>query len=302
MQNDQDDYDVFLQTWKPSAQLDQATLPQYLFDPVLRNRVLSDQSGDAAAKRTDYVKGKKTLDSGEQRARAYDFFCEKQSEWAAEFCDYLLSGGVPTTKIDVYINSFVSHWVDGKKRRQDSPEMLSIKASIRDFDRHHAKDSARFVANPVDESTEALFLPDEMRVVFDANNGLISSFLPDYIEALGEEQLVASLDDLHARRGVYMPALADNIRRELNYLSSYSLALGPVEQFAQTFTSDTKTKGIAMIFSAPITTLQDRVVAFAPFVCGMDISQLELVIAPPVSPSILQDNGVHGGIHEYSFT
>ncbi len=41
--------------------------------------------------------------------------------------------------------------------------------------------------------------------------------------------------------------------------------------------------------------------AFAPFVDGMDLSQLEFVVAPLVERTPLRDHGEHGGIREFSF-
>jgi hypothetical protein len=155
------------------------------------------------------------------------------------------------------------------------------------------------VVNAVDDSVPPLLAPTEMAAIFEANNGLIEAFLPDYVDHLGDEG-PGSLDDLYVRRGVYMSAV-DRVRRELHYLSSYSLTLGPVEQFAQTWTLATRDVGEPSIFSGPLPAIQHRVVAFAPFIEGMDLSQLEFVVAPPVEEMPLQDDGVHGGIHEFSF-
>jgi hypothetical protein len=58
---------------------------------------------------------------------------------------------------------------------------------------------------------------------------------------------------------------------------------------------------VPSIFSAPLPAIQDRVVAFAPFIDGIDLSQLEFVIVPPVEEMPLQNDGVHGEIHEFSF-
>ena len=98
-----------------------------------------------------------------------------------------------------------------------------------------------------------------------------------------------------------MPAVPGPLREELHYLSSYSLALSPVEQFAQTWTNSTKNSGVPSIFSAPLPALQARAVAFAPFVEGMDLRQLELVVAPPVKPTQLIYRGTRGGIRDYEF-
>lgn len=178
--------------------------------------------------------------------------------------------------------------------------MLEIKSSIREFDRLvHPKQFGRFVINAVDEGIPPLFTPEEMAAIFQANNWLLEAFLPDYLDHLGGEG-PGSLDELYVRRGVLMPT-QDAERRELHYLSSYSLALGPVEQFAQTWTSATQAGGIPSIFSAPLPAIQDRVVAFAPFIVNMDLSQLEFVVAPPVEEMPLEHHGAFGNIHEFSF-
>ncbi|MCS3479357.1 hypothetical protein M2212_006203 [Bradyrhizobium elkanii] len=293
------EYDLFLQTWEPGARLVHASLPQNLSDPFSRKRLLDDSTGSAPVARTPFAQGQKVMASEETIARAYEFFRERHVRWSAEFRDYVLARNVPEEKLDAFVTSFATLWIDGRKRRQDSPEMLAIKASIRDFDRLCRPDHAgRFVINPIDGAVP-LFTPTEMAAIFEANNGLIDAFLPDYVDHLGDDG-PGSLDDLYVRRGVYMPAV-DRVRRELHYLSSYSLTLGPVEQFAQTWTPATQGIGEPSIFSAPLPAIQHRVVAFAPFIAGMDLSQLEFVVAPPIEEMPLQDDGVHGGIHEFSF-
>jgi hypothetical protein len=178
--------------------------------------------------------------------------------------------------------------------------MLAIKASIRDHDRKcHPSLEDRYVINRIDPSTKALFTPEEMAAIFEANYGLIDALLPDYLDHLGDEG-PGALGRLFVRRGVCMPSVND-VRCELHYLSSYSLSLGPVEQFAQTYTPATQRKGVPTIFSAPLPAVQGRVVAFAPFVDGMDLRQLEFVVAPPVESTPLQDDGEHAGIREFSF-
>ncbi|ASY62564.1 hypothetical protein SJ05684_c11080 [Sinorhizobium sojae CCBAU 05684] len=43
-----------------------------------------------------------------------------------------------------------------------------------------------------------------MAAILEANNGLIDAFLPDYLDHLGDKG-TGSLNELHVRRGVYMP-------------------------------------------------------------------------------------------------
>ena len=301
MVDEQDDYDIFLQTWEPSERLIQASLPQNLSDPFSRQRLFADSTAGAAVDRTVFVRGPKMMEAEERAARCYDFFEANREKWVAEFRDYALSKGVPTAKLDSYNTSFARDWVDGLKRRQDSSEMLAIKASVRDYDRKcYPTLEDRYVINSVDPSIQPLFTPQEMAAIFQANYGLIEALLPDYVDHLGNEG-PGALSDLYVRRGVYMPSIED-VRRELHYLSSYSLSIGPVEQFAQTWTPSTEGRGISSIFSAPLPAIQERVVAFAPFVEGMSLSQLEFVVAPPVEHTPLQDDGEFGGIREFSFS
>lgn len=279
--DERDEYDIFLDTWGPGERLRHATLPQNLSDPFTRQRLFEDSSGAAPVERTAFCDGPKVMVAEELIARDLNFFVDRQKKWSADFRDYVLKKGVPSSKLDTFIISFAQTWVDGRKRRQDSPEMLAIKASIRDFDLLCTPSMAgRFVINPVDEGISPLFTPTEMAVIFQANYGLLGAYLPDYLDHLCDEG-PSSLDELYVRRGVYM-AKPEAVRRELHYLSSYSLALSPVEQFAQTWTPSTRGAGIPSIFSAPIAAVQDRVVAFAPFIENMDLAQLEIVVAPPV--------------------
>ena len=124
------------------------------------------------------------------------------------------------------------------------------------------------------------FTPDEVQAIFDANAGMIEALLPDYVDHLGNEGQ-GSLGDLYIRRGVYVSAVETDVRKELHCLTSYSLALGPVEQFTQTWTPQTRDNGNPTIFAAPLAAAQNRVVAFAPFIANMDLRQLEFVVARP---------------------
>lgn len=300
MSDEQDDYEVFLDTWEPGERLRYAILSQNLADPVVQDRLLSDSTGAMPLVRTAFSPGLKVMDVNEGEARLYTFFEDRQEKWAEEFKDYLRSRGIAETKINAYSKSFANYWVDGRKRRQDSAEMLAIKASIRDHDlEFHPRTAGKFVINPVEKEPQSLFTPDEIAIVFEANRGLVDAFLPDYVDML-DAPFVSSISDLHVRRGVLMPTI-EKVRHELHYLSSYSLALGPVEQFAQTYTPATRGSGVQSIFSAPLPAIQTRIVAFAPFVRDMDLRQLELVVAPPIASTPLQHDGEFAGIHEFSF-
>lgn len=297
---DLDEFDLFLQTWKPSERLLHSTLSQYINDPLSTKRLFSDSTSGALVERTQFANGKKVMEPDELEARAFSFFVEKQDEWAAHFEDYVLTKGVSQRKFEIFVQSFVKEWIDGKARRQNSPQMQAIKMSIQNLDHClYPAQAGKWVINAVDDGVCPLFTVEEMAIIFEANDGLIEALLPQYVDHLGAEG-PGCLGDLYVRRGVRMPQI-EELRRELNYLSSYSLAIGPVEQFAQTWPLAAKQDGIPSIFSAPISAIQHRVVAFAPFIKGMDLDQLELVAAPPIKRTPLQNDKQYAGIYEFSF-
>jgi hypothetical protein len=233
--NEPDELDLFLQSWEPGERLVHASLSQNLNDPFVRKGLFDDSTGSASVARTPFSQGQKVMAKEELIARAYHFFQDRHEGWAAHFRDYVLHRSVPEDKFNTFVTFFAKLWVDGSKRRQKSMEALAIKASIRDFDRLcYPTHAGRFVIYPVADSVSPLFTPTEMAAIFAANNGLIEAFLPCYLDRLGNEG-PGSLSDLYVRRGVYMTAV-DTVLRELHYLSSYSFTLGPVEQFAQTWT------------------------------------------------------------------
>ena len=88
---------------------------------------------------------------------------------------------------------------------------------------------------------------------------------------------------------------------EVSYLSSFSFAIGrPTELFAQTMRRRVCTR-FPCIVSCPINAIHDRIVAFAPFINGMTLDQVEIVVAPPIRATPLSHHGKFGDINEYSF-
>jgi hypothetical protein len=300
MKSGRDDYDVFLDSWEPGAILTYATLSPNLNDPVARQRMLDDSTGRADLPRSAYTPGIKLIAPPERALRGWEFFEAHHFEWSTHFRDRVENADIDADKLDLFIQSFSTLWVDGRSRRQDTPEMMGIKAAIREHDRaYHLRHAGRFVLAPVDDDIAPTFTPTEMAAIFEANASLLDVLIPDYLDHLGNNG-PTSINEIYVRRGVYMPSVSE-LRTELHYLSSYSFALGPVEQFAQTWTNATRDAGVPSIFSAPLPAVQKRVVAFAPFIAGMDLRQLELVVAPPIEPTPLRCLGEHGGIHEFEF-
>ncbi|WP_156432442.1 hypothetical protein [Burkholderia sp. MSMB1498] len=302
-----DDYDKFLTTFDEEAvpALNYATIEPNLFEPLVQQRLLeSAADGGAEVERAPYAQGQKQIAIDELALGALDFFQKKQSDWSEWFQEKLCEGGVDETKVDAYIYAFSSLWIDGAKRRQTSKEMQSIKASIKQHDDFfHKSQAGRYVFHSDVDGADPLLTPWEMQCVFDANSTMLEICIAEYLQVYHGPR-AGSINSTYVRRGVYMPTQPISPMTELNYLNSYSLAVTLPEVFAQTYSQKHKDKGIPTIFSAPVPAVQCRTAAFAPFIKGMDLSQLEMVVAPPIEPMELVFHGVHGSqvqIAEYSY-
>lgn len=302
-----DEYDKFLDEWVPGPLLRYAVLPPNIYDPLVRQRLRDDPTDYAVPKRKENISGQRKGMSHEEKAlRSWEYFVEKQSTWSFDFIQRLRNHedlvGLPKAKVRRFIEAFRDDWVDGRRRRQDTDFMRRLKRSIQ---LHDAKkcllEPNPFVTENPDSNVEPFFTVDEMAKIFSVNDRLIELYMSDYLDHLKSDTMSA-LSQLYVRRGVRMPAGKIDVLIEKNYLSSYSLALEPVEQFSQTGCGKGKhEEGSPCIFSAPISAIQSRVVAFAPFVCGMDLEQLEIVVAPPITRTPLRFLDVVEGIEEYDF-
>jgi hypothetical protein len=298
-------YDQFLDTWVGTRHLEHATLRPNLFDPLAQARLLADVAGATEVPRNVKVTGTYNEMTDEEEAlRHLEFFRSHQSSWAEEFRERLVEDGVRSDRVDTFINAMARHWVDGSGRRQGAREMRALKTSIGLHDRKfHPDHAGQFVLNGFDESIEPLFDPEEMWTIFEVNTRMLENHMAAYLrEVFGDR--AGSINWLFVRRGVCMPHEPKPLLEELHYLSSYSLASGPVELFAQT-QGKTSCGDRPCIFSAPLPAVQHRVVAFAPFIESMQLEQMEFVVAPPVRPTPIAYHGEYGDpparVGEYEF-
>lgn len=301
MDDEEISFEAWLETYQPSELAVHASMPENISDPWVRANLLADQTGAASLVRAPYAEGQKTMSAQELQERNFDFFIDSQVQWSEEFIQKALELQVPRAKLDAFVDQFATHWVDGFKRRQGSSFMKAIKASIRDLDRvTNPGTVGRWTLEPVRDEVEAFFSTKEMAAIFTANAVLADQYLTDYVDTL-DSQWASTTTDLSVRRGVYWVGDLPEVRTERFELSSWSLGLGAVEQFAEQFNRKTQGKGRATIFSAPFPAVQYRIVAFAPFIRGMSLGQLELVLAPPDREAHLELRGTFGGITELGF-
>lgn len=286
-----------------------ATLEKYLHDSAFTNRfITAAANGDDRIARTRWYPKEKVIDLTEYSDSGYKFFSHKQKEYATEFQERLAEA-IDPDKAQKFVSAFREIWIDGKRDRQNSPEMMSIKASIRDHDRLYCRNKHTFVnrANAVPDSVVALFTPEEMHSVFEITSRLADTCVEDYLQSRSDWEFT-SLNRIYLHRGIF-PAkrIEDLVLVEENYLSSYSMAVTVPEVFAQTFSSASEHTGEPAMLGAPFPLFHGRIVMFAPFIQGMGLGQLEVCVAPPVDVYPLRYHGkfpsdVPGLVfHEYEF-
>ena len=301
MPSDHDSYDVFLETWQPSRHLEHACLPSYIDDLGAQERLMQDiEAVGDVPRMKKHAAGYNGMQDDEAHLRRLAFLQEHQHDWAADFGERMISYGVRAERLETFIDGMANTWTRGFADRQQSPLMRSVKSSIQAHDRLlHQGTAGKFVIDDSDFGFEPLFDPKETAYLFLTNSEMLQYAIPDYLEALYGDQSGAT-DKLYARRGICMPHEPEADRKEASYLSSFSLAIGPTELFAQTMGRRICTQ-IPCIVSCPIAALHDRVVAFAPFIKGMTLDQMEIVVAPPIRATPLHLHGKFGDIREYTF-
>lgn len=241
----------------------------------------------------------KLLDPVDREILGLEYLKKQQQALSNDFKERLIADGIDEQDVDLFIDAFAKLWTDGRATRQSSNIIQRIKKSVHDHDLHfYPSNAGRFVTYHPDPSILPLFNPNEVGTIFAANSNMMETFIQDYFNQVYEHPSEASINRFYARRGVALETLPGASLKELNYLSSYSISESITEQFSATCSSRDSYR---CIFSCPVPALQQRIVAFAPFIHGMTIDQLEIVIAPPIELMPLIDDGIHEGIHEYRF-
>lgn len=300
--------DISLEGHKDVIEL--ATLEKYLHDPAFINRFIDAASNnESRIARTGYYPKEKIIASEEFVAGGYAFFNGQQEEYAAEF-EARLNDEVEPSRVKQFLSAFGKLWIDGSATRHTSNEMMSIKASIRDHDRHYYPKKHVFMNrnNSVPNSVAPLFTPEEMHTVFDITSRLADTCIEDYLASRADSD-ANSINRIYLHRGIF-PAerIDDLVLVEEHYLSSYSMAVTVSEVFAQTFTPSTKATGEPAMFAAPYPLFSNRIVMFAPLIRGMPLGQLEVCVAPPLEVFLLEYFGHFPSgqpglyFHEYGFS
>jgi hypothetical protein len=293
------DYDEWLETWKGSPHLDYACLDHNLIDPYAHARLLADVEAKGDVPRAVKLPGLVDMDDDEVLIRRREFLESRRNDWSHDFLERI-APLVDPNRLRTFLDAMAQVWVLPGAHRQQSTVMRKIKASIQAHDRtYHSDTAGRFVIEDEVFNVDPLFQPHEVAGLLEVNRQMLQYTMAEYIEAIhGERQ--GSLDDVILRRGVSMPIEPGAETRERSYLSSYSLAIGPSERFARTIRGHSSSQ-FPCIFNCRMAALQDRVIAFAAFIPAMPLDQMEFVVAPPTRAMALERRGEYGGIREYFF-
>lgn len=290
-------YEEFLDQWEETDLLRFATLEQNLHDPYIESMIHNASGVGDKIIRSQYTNGKQTTELAEATLRKFEFIESNRESYQQDFMERLLAIGIDQTRIDVFLDAITNEWTDGGR---NLGTMERVKASIQRHDAVYRKQRTEiFVRNSIPESVKPFFDIQETQAVFDTNSNMLTNFFEDYILAVyGERE--GSINRITVRRGIHTcTLLSQGLRFEENQLCSFSLALTTSEKFSQV-TRKIK-NGYCCILSTDLPVIQDRVIAFAPFIPKMCIKQMEFVVAPPLEPQQIIYSGEFEGIHEFTF-
>lgn len=291
-------YEEFLDQWEETDLLKYSTLEQNLDDPYIENMIHNANGVGDKIVRSQCTKGIQSTELAEVSLRKFVFIESKRASYQQDFIERLFAIGIDQNRLNVFLDAIANKWTNGGKKNSGIIER--IQASIQAHDAIYRKaNSEIFVKNSIAKNIEPFFDIQEIEDIFNINSNMLTNFFEEYILALYGE-MEGSINRITVRRGIHTPILiSEGLRYEHNHLCSFSLALTTSEKFSQI---RRKIKnGYCCILSTDLPVIQNRVIAFAPFIPEMSITQMEFVVASPLEPQQIIYSGEFAGIHEFTF-
>lgn len=271
-------------------------LPQYQASETANELFLDViHSGNLGLERSPNALGIKMADSNELQADAYSYFIENKQQLEQEFLTDLIES-IGRDKANEFCNVIARDWFAGAVGRR-KPSIAGLKAGVRDYI------SALLRGKPLDGvviDSDALLPPStftsfEISRVLTVNDRLMLKHVEQWkTHHSGFPNI--STDEIFLRRGLGLevPLVANDIYREMDFISSYSMAFTASEKFAQM-----QSHLYSSIVNGDIELFRGRILFFSPFVPNMPGEQLEVGVIPALTSLRIKDQGSHGGIHEY---
>ncbi|VGO11808.1 hypothetical protein PDESU_00355 [Pontiella desulfatans] len=242
-------------------------------------------------------KGEKVVDSCEYISCELSFFERNRLTMEANFRERCLKK-VPEDKFDKYITIMSGVWVKGASATR-SREVKSLYDSVVEFLKTREDNPCEYIRKPYRTTGEPLFTVGELTHLLITNSELINLYFSNFAEHCREQGYDISTSEFWLHRGVHLKDPFENGSQyvENRFLTSYTISVSIMEKFAQIIPD----KKVALI-SGQLYDLKDQVFAFAPFIPGMPITQMEVVLMP--STKVITMDLVHedGKLYDYELS
>lgn len=200
-------------------------------------------------------------------------------------------------KREAFLGAFSSkQWQDGRRAREESPGVLAVKASVKAL--FEWRGERPRIVGDTNVAAEPLLEPEETAQLLTETWDWYDNTIQDYIEQ-HPGGLEMGSNDLCLHRGLVLhkPFIDGEPYFEMGYINSYSMCVSVPEQFAAL--ADGSKREIAAIVSGELYDFRYRILAFSPFIPGMQSGQLEACVIPSAKEVRVRGQGVYSGIHEY---
>lgn len=272
-------------------------LPQYRISAEMEMRFINAMHhDDPIIERSLNNQGIKTIDNSELSTDTFDYFIKNKDALSNEFISELLRR-VDRDEIDLFCEVVAEDWFDGMKKR-NSGRPHNLKSSVYSYISRVYGDSWATSCvqrrEPLNE-VPPLISENAIATILTVNYQLLYKHIEEWKSQHPKGDFISN-DDIFIRRGVSLatPIDKNNKYLELDYISSYSLAISAPEKFSQNGKN-----GSPAIINGELSLFNERILFFSPFIPGMDSLQLEFGIIPSEKPLEIYDQGEHGGIREY---
>lgn len=272
-------------------------LPQYRMSVIMDMRFIDAIHNDEPIiERSKNNKGIKEIDNSELITDALNYFIKNKSALSNEFISEL-SRKVSKDEIDLFCKVVAEDWFDGMKKR-NSGRPHNLKSSVYSYINTIYGETCASSCVQKDElpnKVPPLISDNAIASILTVNNQMLYKHIEEWKNQHPKGDQINS-DDIFIRRGISLttPINEGDKYLELDYISSYSLAISAPEKFSQN-----STHGSPAIINGELSLFTERVLFFSPFIPNMDPLQLEFGIIPSEKPLEIHDQGEHGGIREY---
>lgn len=271
-----------------------AELEKYIFDPFYEYRYHQTASyGLKDIPRESGRVGNKAVSETENQVSNYAFFDKNKEEMQRDYLDRLTKI-IDEEKIHRFIEIITTIWYDGRSSRTTSKDIWEIKKSVRNYLKRGS--SRKFTINDGDRDVTPLFNTDELGQLLHVTHEMFDHYIQDYLESR-PDNLETSINRIYIHRGIIVDEIIpEGDYYEYDFINSYSLSQSVPEQF----TARVNNGQFGAMIGGCVNDFTNQILAFAPFIPGMDVLQLELCIIPRFIPFCIRYDGEYSGIHEYT--